>query len=62
MEKIHILELILVTLTENTSVVTNDTQGHQEQQTHKIAVGTHMHAHHNTKTTPLYLPDDGYTV
>ena len=57
MEEIHILELSLMTLTENTSVVTNDTQGHQEQQTHKIAVGTHMHAHHNTKTTSLFLPD-----
>ena len=45
--------MIFVTLTENSSVVTNDTQGPPER-----AVGTHFHVQHDTKTIPVFLPAD----
>ena len=54
-----ILEVIFATLTENSSVITNDTQGPQKYPTpQEIAVGTHFHAQHGTKTNPT-LPADG---
>ena len=49
-----------MTLTENLSVVTNDTQGSREISTApEIAVGTHFHVRHGTKTISLFLPADG---
>ena len=48
-----------MTLTENSCVITNDTQGILEISTPpKIAVGTHM-CKHGTKTTPVFLSADG---
>ena len=38
-----ILEVIFVILTENSSVVKNDTQGHQKYLPLEIAVGMHFH-------------------
>ena len=37
-----ILELIFMTLTENSSVITNDTQGPQISTQLKLALGTHV--------------------
>ena len=55
-----ILEVIFVTLTENSSVITNDTQWTSEiSRPPEIAVGTHFHAQHGTKTIPVFLPADG---
>ena len=54
-----LLEVIFVTLTENSSAKTNDTQwlsSDQEISTSpKIAVETHVHAQYGTKTTTLFL-------
>ena len=55
-----ILEEIFVTLTEISSVVTNDTQGTWKiSAPPEIAVGTHCDVQHGTKTTPVFLLADG---
>ena len=55
-----ILEEIFVTLTEISSVVTNETLGTRKiSAPPEIAVGTHFDAQHGTKTTPVFLPADG---
>ena len=45
-----------MTLTENASVVTNDTQGPQVEIStpQEIAIGIHCHAQRGNKTTPVY--------
>ena len=57
-----ILEVIFVTLTENSSVVTNDTQGpHTTRNIHttrKSCRETHFHVQHYPKTIPVFLPAD----
>ena len=55
------MPIILLTLTENSSIATNDTQGPLKYPHHKIAVGTYFHAQHGTKTktTPVFLAADG---
>ena len=47
-----ILEVIFVALTEDSSIVTNDTQNLGNIQTHE-------NARHGTKTTSVLLPADG---
>ena len=47
-----ILEVIFVALTEDSSIVTNDTQNLGNIQ-------THGNARHGTKTTSVLLPADG---
>ena len=54
-----VLEVIFVTLTENSSVVTNDTS--EISTSPEIAVVTNFHARHGTTTTPVFLPADGDT-
>ena len=44
-----------MTLTENSSVVTNDTQGPQKSTPPEIA----SVSKHGTKTNPVFLPADG---
>ena len=57
-----ILEMIFVTLTfENSSVVTNDTQGPRKYSPPEIAVGTHFHVWHGAKTILVVLPTDEET-
>ena len=53
-----ILEVIFVSLTENSSIMTNYTQGPWKYPP-KITVGTQFHVQHGTKTTPVCLPNDG---
>ena len=53
-----ILEVTFVSLTENSSIMTNNTQGPWKYPT-KITVGTQFHVQHGTKTTPVCLPTDG---
>ena len=54
-----ILELIFLTLTEKSFVVTNDSQAALVLPTPpEIAVRTHFLAQHGTKTTPIFLPAD----
>ena len=48
-------EVIFVTLTENSSFVTNDTQEPHISTPTKVAVGTHFHVRHGTKTTPVFF-------
>ena len=49
-----------MTHTENSSVVTNDTQGPLEIFIPpEIDVGTYLHVQHGTETTPVFLPADG---
>ena len=49
-----------MTLTENSSVITNDTQGPWKISTPpEVAVGTHFHAKHGTKTISVFLRADG---
>ena len=56
----QILEVIFVTLTDSSSVITNDTQGTWKISTPpEIAVRTHFHGQHGTKTIPVFLPTDG---
>ena len=55
-----ILEVVFVTLTEISSVITNVIQGPWKiSAPPEIAVGTHFYAQHDTKTTPVFLPADG---
>ena len=55
-----ILELIFLTLTEKSFVVTNDSQAALVLPTPlEIAVWTHFLAQHGTKTTPIFLSADG---
>ena len=55
-----ILELIFLTLTEKSFVVTNDSQAALVLPTPpEIAVWTHFFAQHGTKTTPIFLSADG---
>ena len=54
------LKQFFVTLTENSSVVTNDTQGPQKYPHHrKYLLGRTYMREHGTKTTPVFLPADG---
>ena len=48
-------------LTDNSSVVANDTHRPQKYPHHQRerAVWTYLHARHGTKTTPVFLPDNG---
>ena len=46
-------------LTENSFVVTNDTQGPQECPHQKNNLVTHINAQHGTKTTSVFLPANG---
>ena len=49
-----------MTLTENPSVIKNDTQRPQKHPHHqKLAIGTHFHTHHGNKTTPVFLIANG---
>ena len=48
-----------MTLTENSSVKTSDTQGPWKYKHHwEIAVGTHVHAQHGAKPTLVFSPAD----
>ena len=49
--------IIFVTLTENSSVITNDTL--EIYTPSEIAVGTHFHVQYGTETTSVFLPADG---
>ena len=58
-----VLEVIFVNLSENSSVVTNDTQGPRIHITGRytpsgLAVGTHFYMQHGTKTIPMFLQAD----
>ena len=44
-----------MTLTENSSVVTNDPQTAELDRTTGIVVGTQLHPRHDTKTTLVFL-------
>ena len=51
-----ILEVFFVSLTQNSSIVTNDTNWTSETSTLLgIAVETHFHARHGNKTTTVHL-------
>ena len=56
MLKIRKVWIIFVTLTENSSIVTNDTKGTSRIFTRpEIALGTHFHQRDGTETTPVFL-------
>ena len=53
-------EVIFVTLTENSSIVANDTQVPLKYTHHrKSRQGRTSMCEHSTKTTPVFLPADG---
>ena len=56
MKALYALRLIyFVTLSENSTVVTNATHLLCVSTPPEIVVGTDFHAHHGTRTTPIFL-------
>ena len=56
-----VFEVIFTTLTENSSIITNDTKGPQNIHITGYNCSSTIHTQHDTKTTLVFLPVDGET-